>query len=406
MPYDSYNAYLLVAASTPSEYWRDGLQEFVNVEFNNASDIFTIQKLNTSTNLYENITVRLTTPYDIKQNATNEDDFRQIIFKNDDYPPLVGDSYYFNSYYWICVDTDSTDSPTTSCIVQKCDRSITLYKNGILSQVPIIILDKSNTNDTQVKSNLNRYVFSIDADFVGVVSSNARNLLIAPNDVFKIGDLWNYRVTKPDDISKSGLIILPFKFYEADQESHVYAVTIQNDNATLQVDDTFTLDAVCTVDGQTIALPTLSYSSSNTSICTVSSSGVVTAIDEGTATITVSFNGTTDSISVTVQETVVDDFSVVVSGGSNIILNNNLTLTASIFNNGVIDESKSVTWTFSNQDGSSNVYCTLVSSTCSSITLKSTSNSAYVGKYVVVRGSKSDDATIYGEKIIMVKSLF
>ena len=46
-------------------------------------------------------------------------------------------------------------------------------------------------------------------------------------------------------------------------------------------------------------------------------------------------------------------------GDSTVVLSNNITLEALVYNNGVIDETKGVNWTLSNDDGSSNVYLTI-----------------------------------------------
>jgi hypothetical protein len=196
------------------------------------------------------------------------------------------------------------------------------------------------------------------------------------------------------------------KYSEEEAVTHVYITTIQNPDATLYVDDTLILDVVCTDNGSTVLSPTLTYQSSDTDVATVSSVGVVTCIAEGTATITTTFNSVSDTLNLTVQsELIPDNYTVSVSGASTVKLNSNITLTSTIFNNGVEDLSKSVNWSFSNQDGSSNVYASLVSSTGNGITLKATNNNSYVGKYVVVRASKSDDNLVFAEHVVQIKSL-
>jgi hypothetical protein len=219
--------------------------------------------------------------------------------------------------------------------------------------------------------------------------------------------LSNYKIsTVCDDISVVGLLIFKVEYSEELQENHVYTVTILNTDAILHINNTLALDVICTDNSQVVTSPTITYLSSDTDVATVLN-GVITCLAEGTVIITTTFNSVSDTLNLTVQSEVIpDNYTVLVSGSSTVKLNSNITLTSTVFNNGAMDESKSVTWSFSNQDGSSNVYVTLVSSTGSSITLKATSNNAYVNKYVVVRGTKSDDVLVYDEHLVQIKSLF
>jgi hypothetical protein len=384
---------------TPSEYWRDGLQALIDQGFENASNVFTIQKLNTSTNLYENITVRLDTPYDIKQNTTFEDDFRKIIFKDNTKLPLVGDSYYFNDFYWICIDKSNVNSPTISCIVQKCKHSISLYKSGILSQVPIIVLDRSNINDTKLK--YNKYISSIDCDIVGVVSRSERNLLIESNDVFQIGK-YSYVVIKVDDLSKYGLLLLPMKFVENQQETHVFVTSILNGSSiNIQQGTTIQLNIQVTDNNEVISSPTITYSSSDTDICTVSSSGLVSAIDTGDCIINVSCNGASDSIEITVVEEEQHNYTYILSSttipDTEIKLNQTKTYTAYKYNNGV---AVSQEFTFSvTGDKSAYTLTTVDGNTCTVKCLKS-------GYVVTLKATDDSDGTKIVEKNITLKSIF
>ena len=135
--------------------------------------------------------------------------------------------------------------------------------------------------------------------------------------------------------------------------------------------------------------------------------GVVTCLSEGSCVITATYNGVSDSINLTVQnEAIIDNYTISITGLTTVKLGNSITLTSNVFNNGIVDLSKSVVWNISNQDLSSNIYLSIVSQTDSSITLKATSNSAYINKYVVIRASKSDDLSVFDEHLLQIKSLF
>jgi hypothetical protein len=117
--YDFYNAYLSIT-STPKQSFRDEFQANVNSSFEIASDYYVIQKLNRTTQELEDIGVRLTFPYSLKESSTLKDDFRKIIFKDSTSEPKMGDLYTFNNYYYLCIDTGTYESVTNSCIVQRC----------------------------------------------------------------------------------------------------------------------------------------------------------------------------------------------------------------------------------------------------------------------------------------------
>jgi len=328
---------------------------------------------------------------------------------------VVGDIIVWNSENWICVNNDISSSISDIGIIEKCNNTLSFYSptDSTLHQIPCIIGKASISQDE------NKFL-SLPADENLVTCANTvDSLKITENTRFILsGDA--FKVIGIDKISNLGLLSIRIKDDQVTEDDnvslgianyysnqHIYTIDIQNSDATLNASDTLTLDVVCTDNSVIVTSPTITYSSSDITIATVSTSGVVTCIAEGIAVITATFNSVSDTLNLTVQSaTIPDNYTVSITGASTVKLNSNITLTSTIYNNGVEDGSKSVVWTFSNQDGSSNVYCTLVSSTGSSITLKVTSNSSYINKYVVVRGSKSDDALIYYDFVIQIKSLF
>lgn len=308
-----------------------------------------------------------------------------------------------NNIWLITSNIDDLQSYKSASMVE-CNNTLKFYSpiTSTLYSIPCIITNKLTLSEDE-----NKYLTTVDNQFYLIVSSSATTLQIKPDDVFKLGT-YNYQVTTVfDDVTIPGILIFKMKYSEVEATTHTYTTTIQNPDSTLYVDDTLTLSVICTDNGSTVSSPILTYSSSDTDVATVSSVGVVTCIAEGTALITATFNSVSGTLNLIVQSEVIEDnYTVLVSGASTVKLNSNITLTSTIYNNGTEDSSKSVTWTFSNQDLSSNIYCTLVSSTGSSITLKATSNNSYVNKYVVVRASKSDDALVYKDFVVQIKSLY
>ena len=230
-----------------------------------------------------------------------------------------------------------------------------------------------------------------------------------------------YRIVGIDGIGTLGLLEIRIKEDVIDSvddrvdlgianwksNQHIYTVSILNGTTALfRQNETLQLNV--TVSDNSIILsptPTITYSSSNVAICTVSTTGLITGIGVGSCIITASANGVSSSISITVSSVIYDNYTVNITGNSTVKLNNSITLTSHVLNNGIEDLSKTVLWSFSNQDLSSNIYVSFVSSTGNSLTLKATINSSYVNKYVIIRATKADDFSKYFDFVVQVKSL-
>lgn len=129
----------------------------------------------------------------------------------------------------------------------------------------------------------------------------------------------------------------------------VATVTVQPSTATISVGQTVTLSATTKdANGNVLTGRTVTWSSSNTSIATVSSTGVVTGVAAGTATITATSEGKTGTSTVTVTSTPVGSVTVSPSSTS-VAVGKTVQLTAVVKDiNGTIVTDRTVTWTSSN----------------------------------------------------------
>jgi len=301
---------------------------------------------------------------------------------------------------WIIISNiDNLQAYKTASMI-KSNNTLQFYSStSTLHSIPCIISKGLISLDEQ------KIISTLDSEIAVQISNTSITRQIEMNYVFKIG-MRSWQVTNIDDITVSGLLILRMVYSETEPLVHIFGITIQNSDATLYVDNTLTLNIICTDNGVQVINPIITYSSSNPLIASVVN-GVVTCLSEGSCVITATYNGVSDSINLTVQnEAIIDNYTISITGLTTVKLGNSITLTSNVFNNGIVDLSKSVVWNISNQDLSSNIYLSIVSQTDSSITLKATSNSAYINKYVVIRASKSDDLSVFDEHLLQIKSLF
>jgi len=127
---------------------------------------------------------------------------------------------------------------------------------------------------------------------------------------------------------------------------HVTGVSIHGVVPTLLVGDSLALSAIITPDYASDT--SVTWSSSDTSVLTVSNDGVVSAVGDGTATITVTTNdgSFTDTCSLTVDVPIVHVVGVSISGAmSPLLAGDTLQLSATVFPSDATD--KSVTWSSS-----------------------------------------------------------
>jgi len=372
-----------------------------NVQLQQARDRYDIQRY--QSNEGKSVTIDNTTTQVIIQshlNPLNEGKYDKKIHMPIETVVDTGSIVEWEGNKWIIVSNiDNSQAYKTASMI-KSNNTLQFYDStSTLHTIPCIISKGSIGLDEQ------KIISTLDSEIAIQISNTDITRQIPMNYVFKIG-MRSWKVTNIDDITVNGLLILRMVYSETEPLVHTFGITIQNSDATLYVDNTLTLNIICTDNEVQVINPNITYSSSNPLIASVVS-GVITCLSEGSSVISVFYNGISDSINLTVQnEAIVDNYTISITGLTVVKLGNNITLTSNVFNSGIVDLSKSVVWNLSNQDLSSNIYLSIVSQTDSSITLKATSNNSYINKYVVIRASKSDDLSVFDEHLLQIKSLF
>jgi len=371
MSYESYNAYLSVTKSTPSEVYKDEFQELVNTEYENTTTIKTILHNGNS------IAVRVVGKFNSETTSRQNENYQKIIFKTPDYTVNVGDIFEFNNAKWICTDITST-TVSKSCTVTKSTHEIKVYKNNILYKVPCIVEDAIRLYN--MGTDENKYFINPNTNVVARIPFNEVTQLINRDEIYKIG-LSNYKIVDMSDIINPGLLVLKLEWTAEEQYLPNYKINILNgDNIQVNVNDT--LQIQCEVlDGDTLLSPTqlLIYSSSDKKIATIDNNGKVTILKTGIVTFTVSLVDDTnikDTITVEFIDIPQHNYNVVISGNTSIIKGKTATYTATFTDNGqpiteqsefylTADDGVSATTlaTITSQDGNANTCVVAAGST-------------------------------------------
>ena len=258
----------------------------------------------------------------------------------------IGNIVEFDNSKWICTETDTTSQINDVGLITRCNNTLKYYdQNSVLYQIPCIISKSLNLNTEE-----NKYIETVDNSFLLIVSNTLITQQIKVNDIYNLGK-YNYQISSvPDDISSIGLLIFKMKYSEVSQEEHVYTLEILNGNL-VDIQESTTLQLNCNVyDNNNLISPTpsLTFTSSNTGICTVNSSGLVTALSNiGSCNITVkltSDNTILDTITINVIEVPQDNITYELLGNADIIKNYSQNYIAKKYNNGILVEGAEFTF--------------------------------------------------------------
>jgi len=221
----------------------------------------------------------------------------------------------YDGYKWLVTGSiDDIQAYKTAGMV-KSNNTLTIYKNNTSYQIPCIISKSLSLNTEN-----NQYIETVDNSLFLTVSNSLTTRQIDVNDIYKIG-LYNYYISSvADDISSQGLLIFKMKYSEVEQESHVYILTIlNNDNLQIAQSQSLIINTILTDNKEIVSSPNLLYSSSDEDIATIDKNGIVSILNVGNVVISVSMsadNTISDSINIEIIEDEIHNYTVEISGSN------------------------------------------------------------------------------------------
>jgi hypothetical protein len=331
-------------------------------------------------------------------------------------PLNAGDLVLWNGEYWLTLIVDDMgDGLYYRGTIKKCPSSLKwLDEEGEIKEAWFIISSQTqrglglNDGNIIILPNERRYI---------AVQKNAVTLKIVKGQRFILDNGRAWRVSSVNTL-ETGLINIELEETQlnpsidnvtlrvANYYTHTYSISILNgNNISLTTGSTLQLNAQIKDEGNFVNMP-LNYQSSDTSIATVNANGLVTGIANGSVTITASLVADptiTTTVNVNVQSVVTNNFVLTISGSDYCKVTTSQVYTGSVLNNGVVDGSKTISWSLFSDDGISATTLATITANGNNVTLKANSNSQY--GYVKLVGTCVQDGSINAIKRIQIKSL-
>jgi hypothetical protein len=332
--------------SAQEEYHRL-VQEDLNQMFYESDDTYEVlEETGVGTGAYRKVDIRSNVVVNMLTGERNGNDFRKFLFKDLDHPVQLGLHYQFESNQWLTINVEKIHQHTPTCTVKRCNNTLRwIDPLGGYHSVPCSIgyLIKENRDYSTAGSQM-----VVPSGMIEVlVQGNDVTRTLKPNQRFLFGSSGQFTAYRIEgggfanfnnqitlDNNSAGLIRLSMAvdFLNeqtddlvngiADVNEQIYTLTLNESAISGDVGQTVQLQAVTVLNGGVVSR-TVTWSSNYTDIATVNSSGLVTFIAEGTATITASLannSSVSDTCSVVVGVSPVDIYQLRVSPSTNQIL--------------------------------------------------------------------------------------
>ncbi|WP_404581401.1 Ig-like domain-containing protein [Paenibacillus sp. RC21] len=192
--------------------------------------------------------------------------------------------------------------------------------------------------------------------------------------------------------------------------THTYALHFHKGTlAHVLLNETLSLKVTATDNGDEIANPLITYTSSDPSVISVDQQGRVMGIALGQASITVklTYHPTIlSTIEMRVVETGTHIYSIAIIGNSILKTGQSASYVSHIYDHGTEVFDQSVEWSLRNQDDSIPIMGSITASTGNSVTIKAGSSSGTINKALTLTATLVSDPSMTIEKTISLKNLF
>ena len=334
-------------SSSPKQTYVDLFQQTLNDQFYNSTDWWIIKEEGTfGSNIYSDSEVRISHVINAETGLKLGDDWKTLLFKNINQELELGKRYTFDGNVWLTINIERIKNLTGTCTIRRCNNTMRWIDEatGAYYEEPCAIeyMVKEardyatggspfitpggflkvtmQFNDTSNKIRQNqRFLFGNPEHWVcykviGSGINDFRNDQTYDNESAKILILdlsANFVNPQLDDIV-NGI---------GDVYTNVYTIALNRTSAEGAVGASLSLHASVTYNRDS-ATRTIIWESSDSTIATVNSSGVVTFVKVGTCTITATIEGNpaNDHCTIVVKSSPAVSTDVIISPDKNYVL--------------------------------------------------------------------------------------
>lgn len=269
-----------------------------------------------------------------------------------------------------------TDKYMVTTIEKQFSQSI--YNKGTIEPIQAIKVGSINTyaivnyiNGVSTGTNQIQWVQDKYAFTVPYINAKVNDVITYKNMEYKINSV---------DYSKESILTLYADYVGI---SNTYTISLSESTKTVQANSTYQIVATCTENGTIVTSPTIQYVSNNIAIATVSSTGLITGVAEGSTSITCTYNGVVAILSLTVSAVATSTPIKVLSedGDEYVTINNTETFTVYVDDGDTSSRILTTGRTFSfvlDEDTITDGVATIVSQTDTTVTIKALKGTMFI----------------------------
>ena len=383
---DWYTNYLANFSETPNDEWRNSHQAFIDSTWDNTTLLKTVEEETAvGTNIFNAVEVWKNSISEFAINVVkNAKDFRRLMFKDQTHDVSRGLKYRFDNNYWLVYEETTEEEPFCDVSIRRCNniaKWVDKDTGNIIEEPCILDYELSSPNVQYTKD-----VATANSKVTLIIQGNDNTHKIKKNDIFIFNSVpYSFKAINnfmQNDYVDNEVPILFMELYLdqvqpsddlvnniANRYDYNYVLNIEQSNVEQIKGFSGTLTETVKYNDNITNIPVV-WSSSDTSVVIINSSGVYNIIgDVGTtATITCSIDGNSnvkDTLTVKIISATTDNKELVVTDINTLSQYDSVNISANIYNNGTI-QSDTVTCV---ANWSNNVNYTLVNNNNNTWTL-------------------------------------
>ncbi len=383
---DWYTNYLANFSETPNDEWRNSHQAFIDSTWDNTTLLKTVEEETAvGTNIFNTVEVWKNSISEFAINVVkNAKDFRRLMFKDQTHDVSRGLKYRFDNNYWLVYEETTEEEPFCDVSIRRCNNiakwvdkdtgniieepcildyelsspNVQYTKDVATANSKVTLIIQGNDNTHKIKKN-DRFIFNSVPYSFKAINNFMQNDYVDNEVPILFMELYLDQVQPSDDLVNN----------IANRYDYNYVLNIEQSNVEQIKGFSGTLTETVKYNDNITNIPVV-WSSSDTSVVIINSSGVYNIIgDVGTtATITCSIDGNSnvkDTLTVKIISATTDNKELVVTDINTLSQYDSVNISANIYNNGTI-QSDTVTCV---ANWSNNVNYTLVNNNNNTWTL-------------------------------------